>query len=55
VVTPDALNAAAIDAALVALTTDDRFSRNARDIAREIAAMPNPDAAVAWLEPAGPA
>jgi UDP:flavonoid glycosyltransferase YjiC (YdhE family) len=55
VLTADAVNAAAIDAALVALMEDDRFSRSARVIAHEIAEMPDPDSTVALLEPAGPA
>lgn len=50
VVAPDEISAASFEAALVDLTHDDRFRRNARDVAREIAEMPEPDSAVPWLE-----
>lgn len=53
VVTADEVSTGAIEAALSDLLNDDRYRRNARDVAREIAQMPEPDAAVPWLEMAG--
>ena len=55
VVAPDEISAAGVEAALVDLVNDGRFRRNARDVAREIAEMPEADAVVPWLEMAGPA
>jgi UDP:flavonoid glycosyltransferase YjiC (YdhE family) len=50
VVEPGQATPADLGAALADLTADDRFGRSARDVAREIAEMPAPDAAVPWLE-----
>jgi UDP:flavonoid glycosyltransferase YjiC (YdhE family) len=54
VVALDEVSNLRIDAAVGELVDDDRFRRKACDVAREIAEMPEPDAAVPWLETAGP-
>jgi UDP:flavonoid glycosyltransferase YjiC (YdhE family) len=55
VIDQDQVRTASVEAALVDLMDDDRFRRNARDVACEIAEMPEADAAVPWLEMAGSA
>jgi len=54
-IAPHQVAAASVEAALVDLMTDGRYRRNACDVAREIAEMPTVDAAIQWLEMAGPA
>ncbi|HET7169997.1 MAG TPA: glycosyltransferase [Gaiellales bacterium] len=49
---PDEATTAGVEAALRDLMDDDRFRRNARGIADEIAGMPEPGSVVPWLEQA---